>query len=101
MIATKKEMVAERKHEKESRWVEVKAIDDRKVENKERKVAIEEEKLIVFGEEAQAKKTEQECLIMVIRTHRVYVEPLRAQIIASRMGGSGSVGCSMFYAFRS
>ena len=91
MIATKKEMEANRKSEKESRWIEIRAME-------ERKVAIEEEKLRVLGDEAQTKKMKQEYKIMFMDTtgldekQRAYVESMRAQILSSRMsvGGSGS-----------
>lgn len=58
------------------------------------KVAIEEEKLRVLGEEAQA-KMEQEYKIMFMdtsgldETQRAYLESMRAQI-PSRMARSGS-----------
>ena len=91
MIATKKEMEANRKSEKESRWIEIRAME-------ERKVAIEEEKLRVLRVEAQAKKMKEEYKIMFMDTtgldekQRAYVESMRAQILSSRMsvGGSGS-----------
>jgi hypothetical protein len=89
MIATNKEMEANKKSEKELRWIEIRAME-------ECKVAIEEEKLRVLGEEAPAKKMEQEYKIMFMdttgldETQRVYVESMRAQILSSRMGGSGS-----------
>ncbi|CAN6272594.1 unnamed protein product [Urochloa humidicola] len=89
MIATKKEMEAERKKDKETKWMQVRATEDRKL-------AIEEENLRLRGEEVQAKKMEQECKIMFMdvsvldETQRRFVEQMRMQIIASRMGGSGN-----------
>nr|CAB3480601.1 unnamed protein product [Digitaria exilis] len=89
MIATKKEMEAERKQDKEIKWSFVKAIE-------ERKVAIEEEKMKLHGEEVQAKKMEQECKIMFMdvsvldETQKAYVEHMRMQILASKMSGSAS-----------
>jgi hypothetical protein len=61
MIVTKKEMEANRKSKKELRWIEIRAME-------ECKVAIEEEKLRVLGEEAPAKKMEQEYKIMFMDT---------------------------------
>ncbi|CAN6205715.1 unnamed protein product [Urochloa humidicola] len=89
MIATKKEMEANRKSEKESKWMEVRAME-------QRKLAIEEEKLKAIGEEAQAKKMEQEYKIMFMdtsgldETQRAYLQSMRAQILASRMAENGS-----------
>ncbi|CAO2044919.1 unnamed protein product [Urochloa humidicola] len=89
MIATKKEMEAERKKDKETKWMQVRATEDRKL-------AIEEENLRLRGEEVQAKKMEQECKIMFMdvsvldETQRTFVEQMRMQIIASKMGGSGN-----------
>ncbi|KAF7104347.1 hypothetical protein CFC21_105250 [Triticum aestivum] len=85
MITVKKEMEVEKKQEKGSRGMEVKAME-------ERKVAIEEEKLRVLREEMCLKKMEQEYKIMFMdisalsETQRKYVELMRARILASRMG---------------
>jgi acyl CoA:acetate/3-ketoacid CoA transferase len=61
-----------------------------------RKVAIEEERLRVLEEEMQRKKVKQECEIMFMdtsgldETQKSYVLTMRAQILESRMGGSGN-----------
>jgi acyl CoA:acetate/3-ketoacid CoA transferase len=61
-----------------------------------RKVAIEEGKLRVLEEELQTKKVKQECEIMFMdirgldETQKAYVLTMRAQILESKMGGSGS-----------
>ena len=61
----------EKKQENETRWMEVKAmeerkatIEERKATIEERKVAIEEEKLRIMSEEARNKTLEQEQKIM-------------------------------------
>ncbi|RLM93817.1 hypothetical protein C2845_PM08G30710 [Panicum miliaceum] len=56
MITKREEMEAHKK----TRWMEIKAMEERKVAFEERKVAIKEEKLMVMREEAMNKKMEQE-----------------------------------------
>ncbi|RLN22229.1 hypothetical protein C2845_PM07G07840 [Panicum miliaceum] len=62
----------------------------------ERKVAIKEKRLNLHEEEVQAKKMEQESKIMFMdvsvldETQKAYVQQMRMQILASRMGGSGN-----------
>lgn len=92
MIVVKKEMEVERKQEKEARWMDVNAMEDRKL-------AIEENKLRLLGEEVCVKRMEQEYKIMFMdisglgETQREYVELMRAKILASRRraGVIGSV----------
>jgi hypothetical protein len=89
MMAKKQEVEAEKKKEKESRWMDIKAIEARKV-------AIEEERLRVLEEDMQRKKVKQEFEIMFMdtggltETQKDYVRIMRAQILESKMGGSGS-----------
>ncbi|KAL6603606.1 hypothetical protein ACP70R_043967 [Stipagrostis hirtigluma subsp. patula] len=88
MIVANKEMEVKAKQVEESRSMELKSIE-------ERKIAVEEEKLRILGEEARVKKMEQEYKIMFMDksglddTQRAYLKTMRAQIIGSKMGGSG------------
>ncbi|CAL5033905.1 unnamed protein product [Urochloa decumbens] len=106
MITRREEMEAH----KETRWIEVKAmeewkaaveerkaaVEERKAEAEERKVAIEEEKLRVMSEKVLNKKLEQEQKIMFMDmsclddVQKAYVSATRAQILAARMGGTSS-----------
>ncbi|XP_062180758.1 uncharacterized protein LOC133885121 [Phragmites australis] len=91
IIITRKDMEYERKQEKEAKWMELKAIKERKAAYEERKVAIEE-KLRVFGKEVLTKKMEQEQNIIFIdmnglhEKQRAYVDATRWHILASKMG---------------
>jgi len=95
MITTRKE----KKQENETRWMEVKAmeerkatIEERKATIEERKVAIEEEKLRIMSEKAMNKKLEQEQKIMFMDSscldddQKAYVSAVRAQILTARIG---------------
>lgn len=84
MMETKKELEAEKKIDKEEKWLELKAIE-------ERKVAMEEERLrIKKGAEERLQK-EQDQKIMFMDTSSLdpqqmaYIETLRSQILASVM----------------
>jgi hypothetical protein len=84
MITSRKELEVGKKQDKESRWMEIKALE-------ERKVKIEEDKL-------ETKKMKQECKIMFMdisgfdEMQKTFVETMRAQILVSRMGVNGSGG---------
>jgi hypothetical protein len=84
MITSRKELEPGKKQDKESRWMEIKALE-------ERKVKIEEDKL-------ETKKMKQECKIMFMdisgfdETQKAFVKTMRAQILVSRMGVNGSGG---------
>ena len=54
MLTKREEMEAH----KEARWIEVKAMEERKAAFKERKVAIEEEKLRIMGNKVVNKNLE-------------------------------------------
>ena len=54
MLTKREEMEAR----KEARWMEVKAMEERKVAFEEQKVAIEEEKLRIMGNEVMNKNLE-------------------------------------------
>ena len=56
MLTKREEMEAR----KEARWIEVKAMEERKAAFKERKVAIEEEKLRIMGDKVINKNLERE-----------------------------------------
>ena len=93
--------------DKDSRWMEIKAIEERKAAAEERKAANEEERLRLKGEKARAqaaaeerkaaaKKEEDEKIMFMDTsalddTQRAYVEAKRAKILAEIVGGSG--GC--------
>ena len=74
MITSRKELEAGKKQDKESRWMEIKALEERKV------------------------KIEEECKIMFMdisgfdETQKAFVETMRAQILVSRMEVNGSGG---------
>ena len=74
--------------DKDSRWTEIKAIEERKVAIEERKAAAEERK-------AAAKKKDEDQKIMFMDTsalddtQRAYVEAMRAKILAEIPGGNG------------
>ena len=77
---------------KEARWIEVKAMEERKAAFKERKVAIEEEKLRIMGNKVVNKNLEREQKIMFMDTscldqQKAYVSTMRARILAAQMGG--------------
>jgi hypothetical protein len=84
MITSRKELEVGKKQDKESRWMEIKALE-------ERKVKIEEDKL-------ETKKMKQECKIMFMdisgfdEMQKTFVETMHAQILVSRMGVNGSGG---------
>ncbi|XP_039849894.1 caldesmon-like isoform X1 [Panicum virgatum] len=110
MIESKEKLAVD----KDSRWTEIKAIEERKVAIEERKVAAEErkaaneeERLRLKGEKARAqaaaeerkaaaKKKDEDQKIMFMDTsalddtQRAYVEAMRAKILAKILGGSGS-----------
>jgi len=99
--------------DKDSRWTDIKAIEERKVAIEERKAAAEErkaaneeERLRLKGEKARAqaaaeerkaaaKKKDEDQKIMFMDmsapddTQRAYVEAMRAKILAEILGGSG------------
>ena len=74
MITSRKELEAGKKQDKESRWMEIKALEERKV------------------------KIEEECKIMFMdisgfdETQKAFVETMHAQILVSRMEVNGSGG---------
>ena len=99
--------------DKDSRWTDIKAIEERKVAIEERKAAAEErkaaneeERLRLKGEKARAqaaaeerkaaaKKKDEDQKIMFMDTsalddtQRAYVEAMRAKILAEILGGNG------------
>uniref|UniRef100_K3XQS8 No apical meristem-associated C-terminal domain-containing protein n=1 Tax=Setaria italica TaxID=4555 RepID=K3XQS8_SETIT len=77
MITTRKEMEANKKS-KESRWMEVKVMEERKLAIEEEKLRMEQEYKIMFMDTSRLNQTQ-----------RAYLESMRAQIL-SRMVGSGS-----------
>jgi hypothetical protein len=78
IIASRKELEAGKKQDKESRWLEMKGLE-------ERKIKIEEKKL-------DSKQLKQECKIMFMETcgldekQKAFVETMRTQILVSKMG---------------
>ncbi|KAK3144804.1 hypothetical protein QOZ80_4AG0318130 [Eleusine coracana subsp. coracana] len=100
MMTSKMEIEAEKKNDKEAKWMELKSIEEAKWMElksiKEHKVAIREEKLKSMREKANAKKLKEENKIMFMDTtelddtQRAYVLAMRAQILASKIGCSGS-----------
>ena len=104
MIESKEKLAID----KDSRWTDIKAIEERKVAIEERKAAAEEckaaneeERLRLKGEKARAqaaaKKKEGDEKIMFMDTsalddtQRAYVEAMHAKILVEIVGGSG--GC--------
>ena len=89
-MLTKREEMEEHK---EARWIEVKAMEERKAAFKERKVAIEEEKLRIMGNKVVNKNLEREQKIMFMDTsclddqQKAYVKTMRARFLAAHMGG--------------
>ncbi|CAL4940200.1 unnamed protein product [Urochloa decumbens] len=85
MIETKRQLAME----KEARWEDIKAVE-------ERKVAVEAERVRLKGEKALAKKRKEEQKIMFMDvtslddTQRAYVEGMRAKILADLLGTGGS-----------
>ncbi|KAF0897865.1 hypothetical protein E2562_001591 [Oryza meyeriana var. granulata] len=76
-------MEVERKQEKEAGWMDLKAIE-------ERKVAIVEEMLRLLGEEVLTKKKSKITRLFMDTTslhdtQRAYVDAMRGQILASMM----------------
>lgn len=87
IIETKKELEAVKTQENESRWLEVKAMEERKV--------VIQEKLTVLAEEVNTKKMEQELKILFMSTdgldanQKAYLSMMKQNIIAGRgLGGT-------------
>ena len=102
MIESKERLAVD----KDSRWTEIKAIEERKAAAEEHKAANEEERLRLKGEKARAqaaaeerkaaaKKKDEDQKIMFMDTSALddtqtaYVEAMRAKILAEILGGSG------------
>ncbi|CAN6169634.1 unnamed protein product [Urochloa humidicola] len=110
MIETKKQLAMD----KDARWMDIKAIEQRKEANEaerlrlkaekamdikaieQRKEANEAKRLRLKAEKAMAKKMEEDQKIMFMDisalddTQRAFVEAMRAKILAELVGGSGS-----------
>jgi len=88
-MLTKRE---EMEDHKEARWMEVKAMKERKAAFEDR-VAIDEEKLTIMGDKVINKNLEREQKIMFLDTsclddqQKAYVKTMRARFLAAHMGG--------------
>ncbi|CAL5067719.1 unnamed protein product [Urochloa decumbens] len=87
MMHTRKELAADRKEFKTTRWLEIKEMEERRAAAEERRAAVEERR--VAAEEA-AKRLEQEQRIMFMdptnldAKGRAYLEIMRDQVLAAR-----------------
>jgi primosomal protein N' len=94
MLASRKEIVADRKELKGARWVQLKEMEERRMAAKERRVAIEEQRATIeerrVAVEEAAKMLEQEQRIMLMdplsldEKGRSYFEIMHDQVLASR-----------------
>jgi hypothetical protein len=89
IVKAKKDIEASKKLDKDERWEYMKSLQ-------ERQIVVQESKLKLQEEEAATKKMEQESKIMLQdingldETQRAYFQVMRAEIMASRRGASGS-----------
>ncbi|CAL5065216.1 unnamed protein product [Urochloa decumbens] len=85
MIETKKRLAMD----KDARWMDIKAIEERKEANEAKRLRLKAEK-------AMAKKKEEDQKIMFMDisalddTQKAFVEAMRAKILAELLGGGGS-----------
>ncbi|CAL5039465.1 unnamed protein product [Urochloa decumbens] len=95
MMKTRKELAADRKEFKTTRWLEIKEMEERRAAAEERRAAVEERR--VAAEEA-AKRLEQEQRIMIMDSTnlepkaKAYLELMRDQVLAARSKEGFSMG---------